>query len=134
MTTDEEDPRVAKILELDKRRRAALVAADIPALDRVLADDLIHIHANGTVDTKMQYFSTVRTVWEFMVIERPEIAIRFHGDAAIMTGIMKHIVRAKATREIRTMDAFGTQIWAPHGDTWKQILYQETEIIPQRRI
>jgi ketosteroid isomerase-like protein len=130
MTPNAEDPRVAKILKLEERRRAALIAADIPMLDRLLADDLIHIHAGGNADTKPQYFSLVKNICEFMVIERPEIAIRFHGDVAIVTGPMKHTVRVKATREIRTMEAFGTQVWAPHGDTWQQVLYQATEIAP----
>jgi hypothetical protein len=128
MTSDVADPRAAKILELEERRRAALIAADIPALDRLLADELIHIHAGGNADTKAQYFSLVKNICEFMVIERPEIAIRFLGDVAIVTGPMKHTVRVKATKEIRNMDAFGTQVWAPHGDTWQQVLYQATEI------
>lgn len=130
MTGESEDPRAAQILELEERRRAALIAADIATLGRLLADDLIHIHASGNADTKLQYFALVKNMCEFMVIERPEIAIRFHGDVAIMTGPMQHTVRVKATREIRTMDAFGTQIWAPHGDTWQLVLYQATEIAP----
>ena len=127
---DAGDPRAAQILALEERRRAALIAVDLAALDGLLDDDLIHIHAGGNADTKMQYFSLVRSVCEFLVIERPEIAIRFHGDVAIMTGPMKHTVRVKATRQIRTMEAFGTQIWVPHGHSWKQVLYQATEIAP----
>jgi len=128
MTGDVADPRAAKIIELEERRRAALIAADIPALDRLLADDLIHIHAGGSAETKAQYFAMVKNVCKFMAIERPEIAVRFHGDVAIVTGPMKQTVRVKATKEIRNRDAFGTQIWAPHGDTWRQVLYQATEI------
>ncbi len=130
MTENIGDPRAEKILALEERRRAALIAADLSALDALLDNDLIHVHAGGDADDKMQYFSLVRSVCEFMVIERPEISIRFHGDVAIMTGPMRHVVRLKATREIRTMYAFGTQIWVPHGDSWRQILYQATEIAP----
>ena len=128
--SDDADPRAAKILELEKRRRAALIAADIPALDRLLAEDVIHIHAGGNADTKTQYFALVKNICDFLAIERPEIAIRFHGDVAIVTGPMRHPVRVKATKEIRDMHAFGTQIWAPNGDSWVQVLYQATEIAP----
>jgi hypothetical protein len=127
---DAGDPRAAQILALEERRRAALIAADLGALDALLDNDLIHVHAGGNADDKMKYFSLVRGVCEFLVIERPEISIRFHGEVAIMTGRMKHVVRVKATREIRTMEAFGTQIWVPNGDSWKQVLYQATEIAP----
>lgn len=126
--SDTEDKRVEKILELDKRRRAAMIAADIPMLDQLLADDLIHVHAGGNTDTKQQYFGLVRDICEFVAIERPAIDIRFYGDTAVMTGVMKHTVRLRSTGEMRVMEAFGTQVWAPHGDTWQQVLYQATEI------
>jgi ketosteroid isomerase-like protein len=126
MTTD--DPRIAKIIALDEQRRAAMIAEDFAALDRLLADDLVHVHAAGNADTKQQYFKLIADFCAFVAIERGPMIVRFYGDTAVVTGAMTHTVKIKPTGTIRTMDAFGTQVWAPHGDSWRQVLYQATEI------
>jgi ketosteroid isomerase-like protein len=130
MPVDADDPRVAKIVALDEQRRAAMIAADFATLDRLLADDLVHIHAGGNADTKQQYFRLIEDLCAFVAIERGPMKIRFYGDTAVVTGAMTHTVRIKPTGAIRTMDAFGTQVWAPDGDSWRQVLYQATEIAP----
>jgi ketosteroid isomerase-like protein len=128
MTTD--DPRIDKIVELDEERRAALIAEDFAVLDRLLADDLVHIHAAGDADTKQQYFKLIAEFCAFLAIERGPMNVRFYGDTAVVTGPMTHTVRIKPTGAVRTMAAFGTQVWAPHGDSWRQVLYQASEIVP----
>ena len=130
MPADVDDLRMAKIIALDEQRRAAMIAADFMVLDRLLADDLVHIHAGGNADTKQQYFRLIENLCAFVAIERGPMNIRFYGDTAVVTGTMTHTVRIKPTGVIRTMDAFGTQVWAPDGDSWRQVLYQATEIAP----
>ena len=122
------DPRTETILTLEKRRQTALIAEDFAALDMLLADDLIHIHAGGNADTKAQYFGLIETLCGFVAIDRPTPEVRFLGDVAIVTGPMSHTVKIKPTGQVRTMDAFGTQVWAPHGGTWRLVLYQASEI------
>ena len=126
MPTD--DPRTPRIIALDEQRRAAMIAEDFAALDRLLADELIHVHAAGNADTKAQYLKMIADFCGFEAIERGPIAVRFYGDTAVMTGPMTHTVRIKPTGAVRTMAAFGTQVWAPDGDSWRQVLYQATEI------
>jgi ketosteroid isomerase-like protein len=126
MPTD--DPRAAQIIALDEERRAAMIAEDFVALDRLLADDLVHVHAAGNADTKAQYLKMIADFCGFEAIERGPMTVRFYGDTAILTGPMSHTVRIKPTGVVRTMDAFGTQVWAPNGDSWRQVLYQATEI------
>ena len=122
------DPRRTALLKLEEARRAALVAADFDALDRLLADDLVHVHGTGIPGGKAHYFEDIRNRFSFVEITRGEPEIRFLGDAALMTGPMLHKVRLKATGDIVTMAAFGTQIWVPAGGGWKQIFYQATPI------
>ena len=125
-----DDPRIAKIIALDERRRAAMIAEDFAALDRLLADDLVHVHAAGNADTKTQYLKMIADFCGFEAIERGPMTVRFYGDTAVLTGLMTHTVRIKPTGAVRTMAALGTQVWAPHGDSWRQVLYQATEIAP----
>lgn len=51
------DP-VAAVLAADKARGAALLAADVKALDRLLADDLRYTHSNGMLETKAIHIGT----------------------------------------------------------------------------
>jgi ketosteroid isomerase-like protein len=125
-----DDPRVADIIALDEARRAAMIAEDFAALDRLLADDLVHVHAAGNTDTKAQYLKMIADFCVFVAIERGPMTVRFYGDTAVLTGPMTHTVRIKPTGAIRTMEAFGTQVWARDGDSWRQVLYQATEIAP----
>ena len=127
-----DDARIAEIIALDEQRRSALIVEDFATLDRLLADDLIHIHAAGNADTKQDYFKLIAEFCAFVAIQRGPMTIRFYGDAAIVTGAMTHTVRIKPTGAVRTMEAFGVQVWAPYGSSWRQVLYQATEIAPHR--
>ena len=126
MPTD--DPRTPMIVALDEERRAAMIAEDFVTLDRLLADDLVHVHAAGNADTKAQYLRMIADFCGFEAIERGPMTVRFYGDTAVLTGPMTHTVRIKPTGAVRTMAAFGTQVWAPEGGSWRQVLYQATEI------
>ena len=124
------DSRTAEILDADERRRAALIAGDIALLDRLLSDDLIHVHASGHACGKAEYFRDLKTWFAFLAIERSNLAVRFLGDAALLTGGMVHRVRLHDSGKIIVMDAFGSQIWVPSADGWQQVFYQATEIKP----
>ena len=91
MPTD--DPRRPRIIALDEERRAAMIAEDFAALDRLLADELIHVHAAGNADTKAQYLKMIADFCGFEAIERGPVDVRFYGDTAVMTGPMTHTVR-----------------------------------------
>ncbi|HTJ62259.1 MAG TPA: nuclear transport factor 2 family protein [Alphaproteobacteria bacterium] len=130
MPTKPQASETAQLLEQEHRRQAALIAGDFTALDRILADDLIHVHGGGNVDDKAQYLGLLRTLFTFVAIERRNPDIRFLGDAALMTGEMTQTVRLNATGEVKTISAFGTQVWARRGGEWQQLLYQATEIVP----
>jgi ketosteroid isomerase-like protein len=118
----------SEILKLDEERRAALIAGDFATLDRLLADDLVHVHGTGLPDGKAHYFQDLRETFEFVEITRGKTDVRFYGDAAILTGPMVHKVRLKSTGDIVTMAAFGIQIWERRTGGWKQVFYQATPV------
>ena len=120
--------RAAEILKLDEERRTALIAGDFDTLDRLLVDDLVHVHGTGLPDGKAHYFRDLRESFEFVEITRDEPEIRLYGDAAVVTGPMIHKVRLKSTGAIVTMAAFGIQIWEHRADDWKLVFYQATPV------
>jgi ketosteroid isomerase-like protein len=120
--------RAAEILALDEQRRAALIAGDFATLDRLLADDLVHVHGTGLPDCKAHYLQDLRETFEFVAISRGETQVRVYGDAAIVTGPMLHKVRLKTDGKLVEMAAYGTQIWERRSDGWKLVFYQATPV------
>ena len=74
------------VLEVHEARVRALVAGDLDALDRYVADDLTFTTPHGTVLTKPMVFDRVRSGrMKVDHMEVDDLSIREHGDAAIVT-------------------------------------------------
>lgn len=108
----------ADLEQAERRRCTALMADDAEALAAMLADDLVHVHLNGTVDSKAGYLAGVREKYGFADVERGPLTVRVYGDVAVMTGTLTQKVRLKATGEIVPIRAFTTQTWLRTGDGW----------------
>jgi ketosteroid isomerase-like protein len=83
-TSSEDEART-----MDNRRHQAILAPDIAALETLLADDLIFIHSNGTVDNQGQFLAPLKS--EDLRVKntgREDVRVRVFGDVAIVTGKM----------------------------------------------
>lgn len=71
---------VQEILALERRRLAAMVGADLPALRELLDDRLIYVHSNGGMDTKASLLSALgRKRLDYLAIEPGEPSVRIAG-------------------------------------------------------
>jgi ketosteroid isomerase-like protein len=75
---------VQALLDLEKRRCAAIAAADGATLASMLADDYVHIHMNGFEDDRKGHVEKV--VKNPRRTERGEIKVRIFGDVALLNG------------------------------------------------
>src|ERR1700712_4583451 len=101
---EQPDPEIVQqLLELEKRRCRALLAVDVVTLDELFDDALIHIHAPGVVQNKLQLLEHVSTRQAYLSIERGELTIRLVGDIAIVTGPIVNRLRSANGQE-RTLD------------------------------
>ncbi|GAA3706610.1 nuclear transport factor 2 family protein [Streptomyces tremellae] len=80
------DETRAQILAAEERRRAALLATDLDALDDLYDETLVHTHAPGLTHDKAQLLEHVATRQAYLGITRGPLTIRLIGDAAIVTG------------------------------------------------
>ena len=74
----------AEVLELERRRCAAIGAGDLATLSEVLADDYVHVMGMGVVKDKASYIETIRNGPR--TPERGALRVRLYGDAAVITG------------------------------------------------
>lgn len=108
------------ILELEKRRVAALIAGDIGALDALITPDLVHIHGSGQIDDKQAYLHGVESKYRFHRVERGDLNVRVYGDVAVVTGPLSQTVSISGEEKLHEVSALTTQVWARSGADWKQ--------------
>ena len=78
----------ATIVGLEEERLAAMVAADVDTLARILADDLSYVHTTAAIDTKESLtggLASGRLNYE-SITPTTERAVRTYGDCAIVRG------------------------------------------------
>ena len=109
-----------EIVQLEKRRCAALTSGNVGALSELMADDLVHIHGNGAIDDKASYLKGVETKYVFHRIERGDLNIRVYADVAVVIGILNQTVSVRGTDKLNDIRAMTTQVWVRSGAGWKQ--------------
>lgn len=115
---------VAAVVEAESRRRTALVSVDIPTLDALFADDLIHIHSKAVVHNKAQLLAHVSERKAYIRIDRGPLSVRFTGDIAVMTGSQVNYMRVNGEEIV--MRGMVTQVLRREGGAWRFINFQLT--------
>ena len=109
-----------QILELERRRCAALMAGDIAALGELVSDDLVHIHGNGAADDRAGYLKGVADKYRFHDVRRGDLTVRAYGDWAVVTGRLTQTIVVVGSEERHAIEAMTTQTWVRDGDGWRQ--------------
>jgi len=116
-----------QLLSLEQKRCEALLAADIPALDKLLSQRLVFTHANALSDTKETFLEKIRQgrivyvrlkVTESRVIELNESAILLCRMTAelLVAGVPKQI------------DNQTLSVWAIEDGQFNLVAYQPTPV------
>jgi len=119
---------ISAILVAETRRRAALVAVDLPELDRLFAEDLVHVHSTGLVHDKAGLLRHINHKRAFLAIDRGPLQVRIEGDTAVMTGPMTNRMRAKDGDGEIVLHGFVTQVLRRTAGGWRFISFQFTPI------
>ena len=119
---------VETIRRLENERGRALLAADWDTLDRLVAEDLVHIHANGAIEDRTSYFAGLRNKLEFLRFERETLQVRGRGDMAVATGILRQTLRDKESNSLFELRLATTQVWWRGAIGWRQMSFQATHI------
>ncbi|WP_033048418.1 nuclear transport factor 2 family protein [Pseudomonas sp. GM33] len=116
------------VLDLEHKRCRALEAGNITQIESLLADDLLYIHAPGTVHVKAQLLEYLDNSVRFHSVQRKALMVNATAELACMTGLMRLRGVRCATDETIDSVSFVTQIWSRREDTWKLSVYQATKL------
>ncbi len=117
-----------EIFQLEEVWRNAMLKADIPAMDSLLADDYMAITPNGTLQSKEQSLANLRTgATHFTAIAISDRKVRFYGTTALVTS------RADVTGTTAGGDFSGsyryTRVYVRNAEgKWKVVSFEASRI------
>lgn len=110
----------------DERRYAAMVAQDVAALEQLLADSMLYVHSNGTVDDKGGYLAKIAgSTFRYERIEHPVSAVEDlgTGGAAVFGRMIAH---GQAAGRPVVVDSITTAVWRQRDGRWELVAFQST--------
>jgi ketosteroid isomerase-like protein len=117
-----------QVLEAEHARTTALEHSDLPALERIMADDITYIHASGKVDTKKSYLDAIRSGQLHYISWHPlSLHVRAMGNCAVIDG--EYAVRVTDSRVQPApfdINIFILTIYQRRNGQWQQVAWQST--------
>lgn len=117
----------AKIITLDKQRMEAMCRRDIPALNALLADDLVYTHSSARLDSKQSLIKGMESgTTVYTSVEPSDVKAQDFGDTVVLTGA----ARIQVTTNGRPIQ-FGvrfTDIYVNKNGQWQMVAWQSTRL------
>ena len=118
----------ALVLALEERRRQALLAGDLPALQDLLADDLVYVHSTGACDGKASYLAKLSGgSLKYLELNFSELHVQPLQQVAVVNGRMAAVVSKDGQR--KNVASLFMTVWACGADgTWHLRAHQGTPL------
>lgn len=117
----------SEINDLEDRRYAAMVDADLDALDELLSDDVMYAHSDATVDSKASYLELLRngTLVYHSLKHRTETVVSRPG-VVVVGGTMSGSIHMHGAA--KTLNSRVAAVWVAEGDRWRLLAFQPTRV------
>ena len=115
------------IIDLDRKRMAAMAQKDIATLNALLADDLVYTHSSARLDTKQSLIANMESgATVYTAVEPSDVKARDLGDTVVLTGSCRISVMSSG-RSNRFSVRF-TDVYANRGGRWQMVAWQSTRL------
>ncbi|MBO0876599.1 MAG: nuclear transport factor 2 family protein, partial [Pseudonocardia sp.] len=113
--------------ELEDRRYAAMVDADLDTIDELLSDDVIYTHSNASVDSKASYLDLLRTgTLRYHTLEHSTEAVVARPGITIVLGTMSGSIHMHGGA--KTLNSRVTAVWVAEDGRWRLLAFQPTPL------
>jgi ketosteroid isomerase-like protein len=118
-----------RVRDVDRTRFRAMVENDLEHLAALLAEDLVYVHTDGTVESKAEFLERLRSgSLRYRSIEPTDVRVRTFGNTAIVTGRSQMAVtNGGADREFAIRY---TAVYAVSANRCQLVSWQSTRIQP----
>ena len=117
----------ADVRRAETERFAAMVKADVGALDKLLAPDLTYTHGDARVIDKAAFIADFKSgAFQYVSIEPNDMKVRVFGNTAIVTGgAAMHIIQNRTHANIKIRY---TDVHVKHNGVWQMAAWEATRI------
>jgi len=115
------------VIDLDKKRMAAMAHKDVATLNALLADDLVYTHSSARLDTKQSLIGNMESdATVYTAVEPSDVKAQDLGEAVVLTGTCRISVMSGGRP-----NSFGvrfTDVYANRGGRWQMVTWQSTRL------
>jgi len=116
-----------QILARERERCAALLAADVDALERLLSDRLVFAHATAAYEDKPSLLAKMAAGnIVYKTLDVTEQRVIDLGDTALLVSRLTAAVTVGGNP--RAIDNRTLSVWTREGGAWRLVAYQPTAI------
>jgi ketosteroid isomerase-like protein len=117
-----------EVLQVEDTRVQALLQRDFAMLERIMADDCVHVESNGTVRTTAQFLAAFKAGdFAFDAFHIDENSLRLYGDTAVVIGRYSNRIRTGGTT-LPTKRARHPRVYVKRAFSWQLVAHQATEL------
>ena len=122
------DQEVRKAIE---KYRTALLQRDIPALEKIWADDYVFVNASGDVLTKAQRLANVKSGATTLdsIKEEEDIIVRVYQNSAVATS--RVTIKGQYGGQSTSGQYRSTHVWVKGSTGWQLVSNQLTTLAPK---
>ena len=115
------------VRKAENDRFAAMLKADVGALEKLLGADLTYTHGDGRVIGKDAFISDFKTgAFKYTTITPNEMTVRVFGDVAVVTGgAAMHVVNNGAPADIKIRY---TDVHVRRDGMWVMVAWEATRL------
>lgn len=116
------------VLKLEERRRQAMLAADLPTLQELLAEDLSYVHSSGSPDNKESYLAKLSGGnLKYLSVDLRSLQVQLLPQAAVVTGRMSAVINMNDQR--KNIESVFMTVWSCDSNgVWRLHAHQGTPV------
>lgn len=116
-----------KLIELEKKRFAAMVNRDFTTLRELLSDDLRYTHSNAKFETKAEFLTEITDgTLRYQKMEPEQIVVKVFKKTAVITGLC--YVSVKQGERVVESQLRYTDVWQKRAGRWQMVAWQSARV------
>jgi hypothetical protein len=113
------------LIAAEHKRRAAIEARDLDALEAMTADHFHYAHVNGLVESREAYFARLREgdiATRITATSASDLSVTLRQGYALLDG------RSRIEATSGLFETLFLSVWEPDGQGWKIVAYASTPL------
>ena len=112
---------------MEEARVQAMLAGNLPVLNKFLSADLTYVHSGGQLETKSEFIERLKTGHlRYRRLDREEVRARVYWETAVITG--RAHVEVDADGEQRAFEIRFLDVWVRQNGRWQMVAWESTRL------